>query len=516
MNIANWLYQTARACPDSPAIRFGTDLYARYDDFARHSAGAGRYLADIMKVGKGDRVALFVRNCPEYLELLHAVLWIGAVIVPINHKLHPREAAWIIGNAGVKVVITETGQVYAGDEGREGTCIELGIHDAALANAALDHPSTILPPAQTAADDAAWLFYTSGTTGRPKGVVVTHRNLVAMSLAYAMDVDSVSAQDNVFYAAPMSHGAGLYHFPVLRVGGCHVIPRSSGFDPAEITLLAQDLGNLVFFAAPTMIKRLLVQAEADGYDGSGIKTIIYGGGPMYLADIDAALRRFGPRFVQIYGQGECPMTITVLPRNLLADDTHPKAASRRASVGFAQVGMTVRVVDEQMQEVPPGEVGQIVVAGDAVMKGYWRNPKATADAIVEGWLCTGDLGSVDSDGFVTLTDRSKDVIISGGTNIYPREVEEALLTHNHVFEASVIGMYSAEWGEEVIAFIVPIKGTIIESGALDDWCKSQIASFKKPKRYYFVQDLPKNSYGKILKTSLREQAALHIAKGLSE
>ncbi len=512
MNIANWLYQTARTYPEAPAIRFGTDLYARYDDFARHSAGIGRYLADTLDVAKDDRVALFVRNCPEYLELLHAVLWIGAVIVPINHKLHPREAAWIIGNAGAKVVITETGQIYAGDGGPGEACIELGIHDAALVSAALD-PSTILPPAQTAADDAAWLFYTSGTTGRPKGVVVTHRNLIAMSLAYALDVDSLSAQDHVLYAAPMSHGAGLYHFPILRLGGCHVIPRSSGFDPAEIASLAQDLGNLIFFAAPTMIKRLLVQADADGYDGSGIKTIIYGGGPMYLADIDKALCRFGPRFVQIYGQGECPMTITVLPRNLLADATHPNAESRRASVGFAQVGMTVRVVDDQMQEVSVGEVGQIVVAGDAVMKGYWRNPKATADAIVEGWLCTGDLGYLDPDGFVTLTDRSKDVIISGGTNIYPREVEEVLLAHGMIFEASVVGIHSAEWGEEVIAFIVLIKGAEIEAGALDDWCKRRIASFKKPKRYHFVQDLPKNSYGKVLKTTLREWAALHSAKG---
>jgi acyl-CoA synthetase (AMP-forming)/AMP-acid ligase II len=345
-------------------------------------------------------------------------------------------------------------------------------------------------------------------TGRPKGVIATHRNLVAMSLAYGLDVDSVSAEDHALYAAPMSHGAGLYHFPVLRAGGCHVIPRSGGFDPVEIARLAQELGNLVFFAAPTMIKRLLAQAEGAGYNGQGIKTVIYGGGPMYLADIDAALRMFGPRFVQIYGQGECPMTITVLPRNLLADATHPNAASRRASVGFAQAGMTVRVVDAQMHEVPCGAVGQIVVAGDAVMKGYWRNPGATAEAIVEGWLCTGDLGSVDSDGFVTLTDRSKDVIISGGTNIYPREVEEALLAHDLVFEASVIGMPSAEWGEEVIAFIVPIKGASLAAGTLDEWCKSRIASFKKPKRYYMVPDLPKNSYGKILKTDLRIQAKL--------
>jgi acyl-CoA synthetase (AMP-forming)/AMP-acid ligase II len=305
----------------------------------------------------------------------------------------------------------------------------------------------------------------------------------------------------------MSHGAGLYHFPILRAGGCHIIPRSCGFDPAEIAGLAQDLGNLVFFAAPTMVKRQIAHAAETGYDGTGIKTIIYGGGPMYLSDINEALSRFGPRFVQIYGQGESPMAITVLPRNLVADRTHPNASARRVSVGFAQVGVMVRVADDKMRDVPSGEVGEIVLAGDTLMKGYWRNPEATADAIVDGWLRTGDLGSMDSDGFVTLTDRSKDVIISGGTNIYPREVEETLLAHDQVFEVSVIGMPSAEWGEDVIAFVVLREGASCEPAELDNWCKSRMASFKKPKHYFFEQDLPKNSYGKVLKTSLRERAA---------
>jgi len=506
MNIASWLYQTARACPDAPAIRFGTELHATYGDFARRSAGMGRYLAEVLKVDRGDRVALFMHNCPEYLEILHAALWIGAVVVPINHKLHPREAAWIIGNAGAKVAITETGEIYPDAGDLKGECVECGMHDCGLVKAAKDDAS-MTPPVDTAVDDVAWLFYTSGTTGRPKGVMATHRNLMAMSLAYAMDVDAVSAKDNSLYAAPMSHGAGLYHFPILRAGGCHVIPRSCGFDPAEIAGLAQDLGNLVFFAAPTMVKRQIAHATETGYDGTGIKTIIYGGGPMYLSDIDEALSRFGPRFVQIYGQGESPMTITVLPRNLVADRTHPNASARRVSVGFAQAGVMVRVADEKMRDVPIGEVGEIVLAGDTLMKGYWRNPEATADTIVDGWLRTGDMGSMDPDGFVTLTDRSKDVIISGGTNIYPREVEETLLAHDQVFEVSVIGMPSAEWGEDVIAFVVLREGASCDAAELDNWCKSRMASFKKPKHYYFELDLPKNSYGKVLKTSLRERAA---------
>lgn len=509
MNISGWLLQTARISPDAPAIRFGADLHVTYSEFAQHSAGMAQYLSETLGVTKGDRVALFMRNRPEYLEVLHAVLWLGAIVVPINHKLHPREAAWIIGDAKALVVITETGSIFPDAADLEGECIECGMHDLGLIRAAKEM-SSLSAPVQVSRDDIAWLFYTSGTTGRPKGVMISHGNIMAMSLAYAMDVDTVSAQDNSLYAAPMSHGAGLYHFPVLRAGGCHIIPRSCGFDPAEIAGLAQELGNLVFFAAPTMIKRQMAHARATGYDGTGIKTIIYGGGPMYLADIQEALKLFGARFVQIYGQGESPMTITVLPRAQVADTAHPKANLRRVSVGFAQAGVQVRVVDNAMRDMPVGGVGEIVVAGETLMKGYWRNESATADTIVDGWLRTGDLGSMDTDGFLTLSDRSKDVIISGGTNIYPREVEETLLAHAMVSEVSVVGVPSPEWGEDVIAFVVLERDSPCDSHQLDTWCKSRMASFKKPKKYYFVQDLPKNSYGKVLKTSLRERAALDL------
>ena len=509
MNISEWLLQAARVSPDAPAIRCGLDLHATYGQFAARSAGMATYLSDSLGIRKGDRVALFMQNCPEYLEILQAVLWMGAIVVPINYKLHPREAAWIIGDAKARVVVTQTGTVFASGTELGDTCNELGIHDPAL-TAAAQSVAAITAPVDTSKDDVAWLFYTSGTTGRPKGVMTTHGNLIAMSLAYAMDVDSPTARDNSLYAAPMSHGAGLYHFPIIRAGGCHVIPQSGGFDPAEIAELAQALDNLVFFAAPTMIKRQIAHARATGYDGTGIKTIIYGGGPMYLADIEEGLAAFGARFVQIYGQGECPMTITVLPRDLVADTAHPNADARRGSVGFAQAGVQVRVVDGDMRPLPADEVGEVVVSGDALMKGYWGNEKATADTVVDGWLRTGDLGSMDADGFLTLTDRSKDVIISGGTNIYPREVEETLLAHENVSEVSVIGVPSPEWGEDVVAFVVATGEGPCDAPQLDAWCKSRMASFKKPKTYHFVQDLPKNSYGKVLKTSLRERIAQEL------
>ncbi|HDZ73795.1 MAG TPA: long-chain fatty acid--CoA ligase [Aurantimonas coralicida] len=507
MNLAIWLHQTARIRPDAPAIRLGETLHTTYDGFARRSAALAGHLTTRHGIERGDRVALFAKNCPEYLELLYAVLWLGAVVVPINNKLHAREAAWIIGNAGAKLAITETGAILTDTLTPEWGVREIGIGDPEFAEVIeRAQPTDYRPPVPADDNDVAWLFYTSGTTGRPKGVMTTHMMLRMMSTSFALDVDTASAGDHSLYAAPMSHGAGLYNFPFVRAGACHVIPRSKSFDPDEIRELGEKLGNLVFFAAPTMVKRLVVHARQTGYRGAGIRSIIYGGGPMYLADIDEALSVFGPKFVQIYGQGESPMTITVLPRDLVADDSHPEAKARRVSVGYPQSCVEVRVVDEAMTECPVGEVGEVVVRGDTVMPGYWQDEAATRSTLVDGWLKTGDLGRLDANGFLTLTDRSKDVIISGGTNIYPREVEEALLAHEAIFEVSVIGCPDPEWGEEVVAFVVATDGASLGKAELDAWCKASIASFKKPRRYVFVEDLPKNSYGKILKTNLRRMA----------
>jgi acyl-CoA synthetase (AMP-forming)/AMP-acid ligase II len=327
--------------------------------------------------------------------------------------------------------------------------------------------------------------------------MLTHDNLRTMSLAYALDVDQAAPDQATIYAAPISHGAGLYNFVFTRVGGSHVFPVSKGFDPEEIAALSRHFGATVMFAAPTMVKRLVEWARASGYRGEGIRTIVYGGGPMYLADIEDALSLFGPRFVQIYGQAESPMTITSLRRELIADRAHPDHARRRASVGQAMATVEVKIAGEA------GQPGEILVRGDTVMKGYWNNPEATAATLVEGWLHTGDVGALDEDGFLTLTDRSKDVIISGGTNIYPREVEEVLARHPAVLEVSVVGAPSAEWGEDVAAFVVLRADQHVAPAELERWCLAEIASFKKPKRYVFRDELPKNSYGKVLKTELR-------------
>jgi long-chain acyl-CoA synthetase len=251
------------------------------------------------------------------------------------------------------------------------------------------------------------------------------------------------------------------------------------------------------FAAPTMIKRL-TDCPAD-CNAENIRTIIWGGAPMYVEDALRALDRFGPRFAQIYGQGESPMTITVLTNQEIADREHPRWRERLASAGRPYACVEAIIADADDNPLPPGDVGEILARGDVVMPGYWRNPEASAQTLRGGWLHTGDVGSFDTDGYLTLRDRSKDVIISGGSNIYPREVEEVLLRHARVREASVIGRPDSEWGEVVVAYVV---GEVTPS-ELDGLCLERIARFKRPKDYVFVPSLPKNNYGKILKTELR-------------
>jgi len=355
-----------------------------------------------------------------------------------------------------------------------------------------------------APEGVAWLFYTSGTTGRPKGVMIEHRNILAMTLCYFSDVDRIAPGDCVLHAAPLSHGSGMYNFPHVLRAANQVVPEQGHFDPPEIFALSRRWPGMAFFAAPTMVHRLVAWARQNDPDLSGLKTIIYGGGPMYLEDIKQALDAMGDRFVQIYGQGECPMAITVLPRSEIASRSHPRWAERLASVGFAQSAVEVRVGDAEDQPLPPGQIGEVLVRGDIVMKGYWRNPEASAEALRNGWLHTGDVGSLDDDGFLTLRDRSKDMIISGGSNIYPREVEEVLLRHPAVSEVSVVGRPHPDWGEEVVAFIVLQPGARATQEDLDTLCLEHIARFKRPKLYRYVDSLPKNNYGKVLKTALRE------------
>jgi long-chain acyl-CoA synthetase len=452
---------------------------------------------------KGDRVALLAANGHRYFEAFYGVPSHGLVLVPLNTRLATPELCTILERSGARVLLTDR------DPGPLATRVERvvlmpeayeSLLETAGPNAAAQRPTLH-------EDDLAALFYTGGTTGTPKGVMLTHRNLMTMALSYFVDVDAVAATDAMVYAAPMSHGCGLYAIPHLMAGARHVVPVSGGVDAAELFALGRALGPLSTFAAPTIVRRLVDHAEAAGLTpadaAAAFKTIVYGGAPMYEADIRRALRVMGPRFVQIYGQGETPMVGTVLSRAFIADAAHPRHARRLASVGVVQTPVQLRVADARGRTLPVGETGEVLVRGDTVMAGYWRNPEASTLALRDGWLWTGDIGSLDGDGLLTLKDRSKDLVISGGSNIYPREVEEVLLTAPGVAEVAVVGAPDAEWGEVVVAFVVLQAGAVPDAAALDSHCLAQLARFKRPRRYVFVDSLPKNHYGKLLKTALR-------------
>lgn len=499
MNVACLFQRNAITRGELPAVALGTRSMLSWAQLAERAARLAGCFRDRFGLRPGARVAIFASNCPQYVELLLGCWWAGLAAVPVNAKLHPSELAWIVEDCEASLLFTSvelegaTGAVGAAS--LQETCT---IGSAAYEALFSAEPLELTP---TPADALAWLFYTSGTTGRPKGAMITHRNIRAMTYAYFIDVDRRRADGRILHAAPMSHGSGLYILPQAAIAALQVIPESGGFDEGEIFELAAHWGNLTMFAAPTMVKRLVRHARAKGVEPRGFETIVYGGAPMYLADLDAAHELFGFHLAQIYGQGESPMTITALDRHAHADMGQPRWRERLTSAGTPQIVCEVEVHDEDDRPLPTGEIGEIVVRGDSVVPGYWRNAEATAKTFRNGWLHTGDIGCFDADGFLYIKDRSKDLIISGGANIYPREVEDVLLQHPGVREVSVVGLPDPEWGETVVACVVVEPGT--DAAMLDRFCLERMARFKRPRRYVFLDALPKNSYGKVLKRELR-------------
>jgi long-chain acyl-CoA synthetase len=512
-NVASLLVRTARSWPRLPALALADRVVCDYAALAGRAARlAGTFEASGLL--SGERVAIVSHNVPEYIEILFGCWWAGLVAVPVNAKLHPRELAFIIADSGARWVFVDSAWLAAiggadEDFAAPERIVELGSAEYAM----LCNATQRADFAECTSGDPAWLFYTSGTTGRPKGVVITHGNLRAMSQCFLCDVETVAPGDAMVHAAPLSHGSGLYVLPNVLAGAINVVPESGGFDPSEIASLLKAWDRASLFAAPTMVKRFVEYPAVGAARLDHLKSIVYGGGPMYVADCKTAFAVLGPRLAQIYGQGESPMTITAMNRLLLADAIARGDDARIGSVGAPQTGIDVVVADANDAPIAIGEVGEILVRGPTVMSGYWRNPEASAITLKNEWLHTGDLGSLDADGFLTLKDRSKDLIISGGSNIYPREVEEVLQTHPDVAEVAVIGRTHPDWGEEVVACIVA-RGDAEDSGAhdalrrsLDALCLEHIARFKRPKVYVFVAALPKNNAGKVQKTTLRESVA---------
>lgn len=504
MNLVQVFLNRAKSHPMLTALRCGEQTLT-YGQLAQRSQSLAMGMQQLLGQSSSQRVLIFMENRIAFFETLFAC-WIGGwCAVPVNAKLHPKEvrqmaqdsqAALVFCSDALHAGLSDT--LMAMTQPPQLVCVDSGWYADAMNLSPMD-----CQPMQ--AHDIAWIFYTSGTTGVPKGAMLSHENLLTMCLQYGADIDCVQPGDTQLLVAPLSHGAGMYSLPHLFNGGLQVIEPA--FHPDVVFEALQRYPRVSFFAAPTMLTRMLGASNGLTNPAGHLHTITYGGGPMYVADLLQCLDLLGPRLVQIYGQGESPMTITALSRQDHQGRQDAAHLARLASCGTARTGVEVRVVDEAGQDLPLGESGEVITRSATRMLGYWNHPAATQQAIRDGWLWTGDIGALDAQGYLTLKDRSKDLIIRGGSNIYPREIEEVLLFHPAVAEVSVIGVAHADLGEEPVAFVVLKHGMQVTAQELDALCLDNLARFKRPREYVFSPGLPKNNYGKILKTSLRQQFA---------
>ena len=500
MNLAHMLAASARAHPHAPAIIVDDAVECDFDTLlsrVMHRAG------DLERRGvrPGDRVVMYLTNRPDYLEALFAIWWCGAVAVPLSSMLHPREAVDLATDCSAVVTLVSPDLA----DGLLAQPVQpQGIQVVDESEVARARSGEVIACVDRDPGDDAWIFYTSGTTGRPKGARLTHANLWAMSTAYCADVEWVDERSGLLHLALQSHASGLFALPFISRGGAQVVPSST--DPAHVAWLLGTRDRLTFFAPPILLRRLATAPEMATAPVDRMGLVLVGAAPVHADDLRIGMATFGPRLWNGYGQGESPCTITAMGPREMAAAAEAGDDEALVSVGVPRVGTRVRVVDAQGQPLPDGEVGEVVVAGPTVMAGYLDRPEATAQTLRAGWLHTGDLGRFDR-GMLTLLDRSKDLVITGGANVYPREVEDVLLTHPAVDDVAVIGMPDAEWGERVIAFIVVRSDADTQPLAreLEDFCLDTMARYKRPKEYHFVEALPRNGAGKIVKTELRQR-----------
>lgn len=438
-------------------------------------------------LNKGDRVGILASNRIEHLELDIAVAVTGLIKVPLNYRLHPREHEYMIENSQMNFLLgeeqlledvkTDVNIVCYGDE-----------YERWIAPASSEDPGV-----EVFEDDLFAIMYTSGTTGKPKGAMQTHRNYISCALNLII-ASGMNNMDVIGHVAPLTHGTVTMAHCALLLGAKQIIFNK--FEPEQFLEEIEKEKITAVFLVPTMVNLMLHDKSFPHRDLSSLRTINMAGAPMAATRIRATIEQLGPVIVETYGQVEAPLTVSVMPKNELYDNPH--------SCGKIGMFAEVRIVDESGKDVAPGEVGEIICKGSLVMKGYWNNPEGTKETIKDGWLHTGDLGRVDEDGYLYIVDRTKDVIISGGANIYPREVEEVLNLHPDVKEVCVFGIEDEKWGEAVIACIVPAEGRSIEEKELIDICENNMASYKKPKEIHFVERLPKSSYGKILRREMEQ------------
>ncbi len=428
---------------------------------------------------------------------------LGAVWVPTNFRLTPPEVAYLASSSGASVHIFDAAfpEHAAAAKAENPLCrLELSIPDAWDALACGGEPP-VLRAADVGYDHPAWFFYTSGTTGRPKAGVLTHGQMEYVVCNHLCDLMPATTENDVsLVVAPLSHGAGIHFLPQVSRGAASVLLSGERLDCEEAWRLVERHRVTNMFTVPTILTMLTRHDAVDRYDHSSLRYVIYAGSPMYRADQAHALSKLGRVMVQYFGMGEVTGNITVLPRE---DHSLDDASMRVGTCGFPRTGMEVAILDLDGNHLPAGTTGEICVRGPGVFAGYHNNADATAQATRFGWFHTGDLGHVDPQGFVYITGRESDMYISGGSNVYPREIEEVLMTHPSVAEACVVGMPDARWGESGVAVLVPTAGAMLEERAVLAQLEGRLAKYKWPTRIVVWPELPKSGYGKVAKREVK-------------
>jgi len=508
MNLSHLLRQCARRHPDALALVHGearwtwAQLDHRVDAAAAGLASAG--------VTKGDRVLVQSRNGHQMIEAMFACFRLAAVYVPTNFRQTANEVADLCRTAGATTLLCGPDFPAHAEAVRAAAP---GIRTFALGDAPFApswntllaaHDGQSRPDAPVDQDDPLWFFFTSGTTGRPKASVLTHGQMAFVVNNHLADLmPGMTQADASLVLAPLSHGAGVHFLMQVARSVKSILPSGDRFDADQAWALVAEWRVTNMFTVPTIVKMLTEHPSVDRHDHTSLRQVIYAGAPMYREDQKHALRKLGPVLVQYFGLGEVTGAITVLPSALHEIEDTPTA--RPGTCGYERTGMQVSIQNEQGTEVAPFETGEICVCGPAVFAGYFDNPEANAKSFRDGWFRTGDLGHMDPQGFVFITGRASDMYISGGSNVYPREIEEKILKHPAIAEVAILGMPDRTWGEVGVAVCVLREGTDLTEPALIAWLEPQLTRYKLPRRVVFWNELPKSAYGKITKKLIRAE-----------
>ena len=515
-NIAHFLTRNAGRLGDRPAIIWSEETWTWRQLDARVSALAAA-MREKFGIKHGARVLVQSPNNNQIIEIMLACFRLGAVWVPSNFRQGPDEVAYLGQKAEVSLMFCEAG-FRAHAEACRAAVPDLvdviSIGDAEFGpsyEALIDaYQGTDVANADVDRDDPCWLFFTSGSTGRPKAVVLTHGQLTFTILNHLNDLMPASTPDDVsLVVAPLSHGAGMHQLTQLAVGAVSVLLPSGRFDPAVAWDLVERCKVTNMFTVPTIVKMLVEHPSVDAHDHSSLRYVIYAGAPMYREDQKYALRKLGRVLVQYFGLGEVTGAITVLPRHDHYAEDVPEA--RVGTCGIERTGLQISIQDEDGKHLPPMATGEICVTGPAVCAGYYKDDEANTKAFRDGWFRTGDLGHMDAERYLYITGRASDMYISGGSNVYPREVEELLLTHPALKEVAVLGIPHPKWGEIGLAVCVAEGGGRLDETSLLATLEGRLAKYKLPSHFVFLTEMPKTGYGKITKKLIREEL---IARGL--